>query len=99
MTAAVKAVGDRLEVWLGTHDEQREVWKAVRQMMASEDAWRYRDQPVCEDDMEACEKQKLLAMMGTSVEVQKALKAIGIVTIGDLMKCDTATQAQVQTAN
>ena len=72
VTAAVKAVGDRLEEELGVHCKQREVWKAVRQMVDSEDAWLYRDQLVCEDDMEACEKQKLLAMMGTSVEVQKA---------------------------
>ena len=71
VTAAVKAVGDQVEGLLGTHCKQPEVWKAVRHMMSSEDAWLYRGQPVDDAELEACEKQTLLAMMGTSVEVQR----------------------------
>ena len=38
-------------------------------MMSSEDTWLYRDQPLREELVTTCEKRKLLAMMGTSVEV------------------------------
>ena len=70
VAAAVKAVGDQVEGLLGTHCKQREVWKAVRHMMSDEDAWLYRGQPGDDAESEACEMQRLLAMMGTSVEVQ-----------------------------
>ena len=69
VAAAVEAVGDQVEALLGVHCKQREVWKAVQQMMSSEDAWLHRGQPVCEELMKDCEKRRLLAMMGTSVEV------------------------------
>ena len=75
VVGAVEAVGDQLEQMLGVHCEQREVWKAVQHMMSTEDAWLYRK--VKGSDVEACEKLDLLdpsvlAMVGTSVEVQKA---------------------------
>ena len=69
VAAAVKAVGDQVEALLGVHCNQREVWKTVQQMMPSEDAWLHRDQSMCEELVKAFEKRKLLAMMGTSVEV------------------------------
>ena len=92
VATAVKAVGDQVEALLGVHCKQREVWKAVQQMMSSEDAWLHRGEPVCEELMEDCEKRRLLAMMGTSVEVQKARKVsalrrgAGVVTLVEVAK-------------
>ena len=87
VTAVVKAVGDQVEGLLGTHCKQREVWKAVRLIVSGQGAWLYRGQPVDDADLEACEKQRLLAMMGTSVEVHRAQrvstvrKGAGVVTL------------------
>ena len=72
---AVETVGDKLEEMLSVHCRQREVWKAVQHMMSSEDAWLYRK--VRASEVEASVKLDLLdpsmlAMAGTSVEVQKA---------------------------
>jgi hypothetical protein len=72
VAAAVKMVGDQVEAMFGVHCMQREVWKALQQMMASEDAWLHRDQPVHDGLAGSFEEEKLLAMMGTSLEVQKA---------------------------
>ena len=92
---AVETVGDKLEEMLSVHCRQREVWKAVQHMMSSEDAWLYRK--VRASEVEASVKLDLLdpsmlAMAGTSVEVQKAKRVsalrrgAGVVALVDVAK-------------
>ena len=100
---AVETVGDKLEEMLSVHCRQREVWKAVQHMMSSEDAWLYRK--VRASEVEASVKLDLLdpsmlAMAGTSVEVQKAKRVsalrrgAGVVALVDVAK-ETAVVSAV----
>ena len=100
---AVETVGDKLEEMLSVHCRQREVWKAVQHMMSSEDAWLYRK--VRASEVEASVKLDLLdpsmlAMAGTSVEVQKAKRVsalrrgAGVVALVEVAK-ETAVVSAV----
>ena len=100
---AVETVGDKLEEMLSVHCRQREVWKAVQHMMSSEDAWLYRK--VRASEVEASVKLDLLdpsmlAMAGTSVEVQKAKRVsalrrgAGVMALVDVAK-ETAVVSAV----
>ena len=100
---AVETVGDKLEEMLSVHCRQREVWKAVQHMMSSEDAWLYRK--VRASEAEASVKLDLLdpsmlAMAGTSVEVQKAKRVsalrrgAGVMALVDVAK-ETAVVSAV----
>ena len=72
----VGALGAQLQGMVKGGRKGSQVWKEVQLMLSSEEVWVFRECLLGEADMQSC--GMMLSMMGTSVEMQRALRVSAI---------------------